>query len=105
MLITENERGAVIREILSIQRVQADSVPKNAAPGQDEVQGRVKFFNTFKGYGFIEIGHDQQVVFVHLRILRNCGIHNLIQGQELLLNITDKGKGPQATEIRLLSSK
>jgi hypothetical protein len=41
MLITENERGAVIREILSIQRVQADSLPKNTAPGQDEVQGRV----------------------------------------------------------------
>ena len=103
--ITENVRGAVIREILSIQRVQADSVPKNTAPGQDEVQGRVKFFNTFKGYGFIEIGHDQQDVFVHLRTLRNCGIHNLIQGEKLLLNITDKGKGPQATEIRLLSSE
>jgi CspA family cold shock protein len=105
VLITENERSAVIREILSIQRVQADSVPKNTAPGQDEVQGRVKFFNTFKGYGFIEIGHDQQDVFVYLRTLRNCGIHNLIQGQELLLNITDEGKGPQATEIRLLSSE
>ena len=35
VLITENERGAVIREILSIQRVQADSVPKNTVPGQD----------------------------------------------------------------------
>lgn len=33
VLITKNERGAVIREILSIQRVQADSVPKNTAPG------------------------------------------------------------------------
>ena len=53
VLITENERSAVIREILSILRVQADSVPKNTAPGQDEVQGRIKFFNTFKGYGFI----------------------------------------------------
>jgi len=105
VVITENERGSVIREILSIQRAQADSVPKNTAPGQDEVQGIVEFFNTFKGYGFIEVGQDQQDVFVHLRTLRSCGIHNLIQGQELLLNITDEGKGPQATEIRLLSSE
>ena len=31
VLINQNEHGAVIREILSIQRVQADSVPKNTA--------------------------------------------------------------------------
>ena len=91
MLITENEHGAVIREILSIQRVQANSVPKNTAPSQDEVQGRVNFFNSFKGCGFIKIGHDRQNIFAHLRTLRNCEIHNLIQGQELLLNITDEG--------------
>ncbi len=69
------------------------------------VPQQMPLFNTFKGYGFIEVGQDQQDVFVHLRTLRSCGIHNLIQGQELLLNITNEGKGPQATEIRLLSSE
>ena len=67
--------------------------------------GLVVWYNERKGYGFIEVGQDQQDVFVHLRTLRSCGIHNLIQGQELLLNITDEGKGPQVTEIRLLSSE
>ena len=67
--------------------------------------GLVVWYNERKGYGFIEVGQDQQDVFVHLRTLRSCGIHNLIQGQELFLNITDEGKGPQATEIRLLSSE
>ena len=33
LVVWYNERSAVIREILSIQRVQADSVPKNTAPG------------------------------------------------------------------------
>lgn len=79
VFITENERGSVIREILSIQRAQADSVPKKHRP--------------------------RSGCFLHMRTLRSCSIHNLIQGQELLLNITDEGKGPQATEIRLLSSE
>ena len=63
------------------------------------------WYNERKGYGFIEVGQDQRDIFIHLRTLRSSGIHNLIQGQELLLNITDKGKGPQANEIRPLSSE
>ena len=66
-------------------------------------QGQVVWYNERKGYGFVDIGADKRDVFVHLRTLRNCGIHNLTEGQQILLHVSDEGKGPQATEVRLFS--
>ena len=57
-------------------------------------QGQVVWYNERKGCGF-----------VHLRTLRNCGIHNLTEGQQILLHVSDEGKGPQATEVRLFSQE
>ena len=59
----------------------------------------MKFFNAYKGYCFVNIGENEQDVFVHLRTLRYCGIHHLTEGQEILLHVTDEGKGPQAKEV------
>ncbi len=53
----------------------------------------------------MDIGADKRDVFVHLRTLRNCGIHNLTEGQQILLHVSDEGKGPQATEVRLFSQE
>ena len=99
--ISENDCGAVIHDILAIERVKPKSVPADAELSENEVKGVVKFFNTYKGYGFVDIGADKRDVFVHLRTLRNCGIHNLTEGQQIPLHVSDEGKGPQATEVRL----
>jgi len=101
--ISENDCGAVIHEILAIERVKPKAASADDELRENKVRGVVKFLNTFKGYGFVDIGADKRDVFVHLRTLRNCGIHNLTEGQEILLHVSDEGKGPQATEVRLFS--
>lgn len=103
--ISQNESGAIVDELLSLERAKPESVAANTEPEENEVRGTVKFFNSFKGYGFVSVGDDQPEVFVHLRTLRNCGINHLMEGQQILLQITDEGKGPQASEVRLFASE
>ena len=64
--------------------------------------GKIIWYNERKGYGFIDVGQTERDVFVHLRTLRNCGIHNLREGQNLLVVIGDEDKGPQATGVRII---
>ena len=42
-------------------------------------------------------------IFVHSHVLNDCGFHSLIQGQKLLINVDDAGKGPQVQAARLLN--
>ncbi len=101
--ITENHRGIVIQDIVAVERAKSTTIPKDTDPLPSETAGTVKFFNPAKGYGFVETESDQADVFVHLRTLRTCGVHHLVEGQKLLLIISDDGRGPQAESIRLLA--
>ena len=103
--LAENDCGPVIKEILAVERAKPLSVATDAELQEYEVRGTVKFFNAYKGYGFVNIGENERDVFVHLRTLRNCGIHHLTEGQEILLHITDEGKGPQAKEVKVFATE
>ena len=72
---------------------------------KDEIRGVVKFFNPLEGYGFIEIVDDPDMSdeFIHSRTLQACVLRTIAEGQPLLLHVSDDGKGPQATEVRILS--
>lgn len=98
---SENERGAIIHEILGIERAKPKSVPLDTEPGENEVKGTVRFFSNYKGYGFVDIGEDERDVFVHFRTLREGGIPTLSEGQQVLIQVDDDGKGPHATSVRL----
>ena len=100
--IAKSQRGWVITDLISVERTQIRRIATHAPQQPNEVHGIVKFFNAEKGYGFVDIGQLGNDVFVHLRTLRNCGIHHLTEGQHLLVQITDDGKGPQAAEVRLM---
>jgi len=62
----------------------------------------VKFFNDIRGYGFITAEDMSEDVFVHSRVLNDCGFHSLVQGQKLLIRIDDSGRGPQVQAVWLL---
>ena len=60
--------------------------------------GVVKWFNTQKGWGFIERegGPD---VFVHYTAIVGSGFRNLEEGDTVEFSITEGPKGPQASEV------
>ena len=75
--VTSNQHGNFVKEIMSIKRAKSDKTPSDSEPLEDEVRGSVKFFNTAKGYGFADVGDEEEDVFVHLKTLCNFGIYHL----------------------------
>ena len=61
-------------------------------------QGRVKWFNNAKGYGFI-VQEGGPEVFVHYSAIQGEGYKTLSEGQEVKFEISDSDKGPQATNV------
>lgn len=61
-------------------------------------RGKVKWFNSQKGYGFIalESGGD---VFVHHTAIQGNGYRTLEEGQEVEFEITKGAKGDQAQNV------
>ncbi|PSJ57655.1 cold-shock protein [Pseudaminobacter soli (ex Li et al. 2025)] len=49
--------------------------------------GTVKFFNTNKGFGFIELGNGQPDVFVHVSAVERSGLRALVEGQKVTFDI------------------
>lgn len=67
----------------------------------EQVQGTVKWFNSSKGYGFIERdGGDD--VFVHYSAIQGSGYRSLEEGQQVEFEITEGKKGPQAQNLTVL---
>ena len=64
--------------------------------------GKVKWFNNEKGYGFIEVegGSD---VFVHFSAIQSEGYKSLDEGQEVSFEIVEGNRGPQAANVTKLS--
>jgi CspA family cold shock protein len=67
-------------------------------------QGTVKWFNSEKGYGFIEIDDGQGDVFVHFSSIEMDGFKALDDGQRVEFEIVQGQKGPQAERVRLVAS-
>ncbi|WP_243385184.1 cold-shock protein CspD [Bacillus kexueae] len=60
--------------------------------------GKVKWFNNEKGYGFIEVeGGDD--VFVHFTAIQGEGFKSLEEGQAVSFEIVEGNRGPQAANV------
>lgn len=61
--------------------------------------GTVKFFNTTKGFGFIEQGGGKPDVFVHISAVERAGMRSLSEGQKVSFEIVqDKRSGRSSAE-------
>jgi CspA family cold shock protein len=62
------------------------------------MQGRVKWFNAQKGYGFIQ-RDDGPDVFVHYSAILDEGFRTLNEGDLVEFNIIEGPKGLQAANV------
>ena len=61
--------------------------------------GTVKFFNTQKGFGFIQPDDGGKDVFVHISAVERAGMGSLAEGQKVKYEVAmDRGK-PAATNL------
>jgi CspA family cold shock protein len=67
----------------------------------DRVTGTVKWFNSKKGFGFIE-REDEPDVFVHYTAIQSEGFRTLEEGQQVEFSVEEGPKGPQAAEVVVL---
>ena len=68
----------------------------------DRIIGTVEWFNGSKGYGFLtrEGGPD---VFVHFSAIQGEGFKNLEEGQKVEFTVEQGPKGPQASNVTLIT--
>lgn len=70
-----------------------------ALGGTKVEHGKVKWFNSEKGFGFIEReGGDD--VFVHFSAIQGEGYKTLEEGQEVTFDIEEGQRGPQASNVQ-----
>lgn len=72
----------------------------NCDNGTEWFRGTVKWFNTKKGYGFIEQPGADKDVFVHFSVLPD-GVEALDEGQTVAYQVETKAKGIRACNLRL----
>lgn len=61
-------------------------------------QGKVKWFNAEKGFGFIEV-EGQDDVFVHFSAIQGDGFKTLEEGQAVSFEVETGNRGPQAVNV------
>ncbi|MEU7603689.1 cold-shock protein [Streptomyces sp. NPDC056257] len=65
--------------------------------------GIVKWFNSEKGFGFIQQDDGGPDVFVHFSAIATTGFKSLEENQKVEYNVTQGPKGPQAEQVVPLS--
>ncbi|NMD68776.1 cold-shock protein [Bacillus sp. DNRA2] len=61
-------------------------------------RGKVKWFNSEKGFGFIEREGGEDV-FVHFSAIQSEGYKTLEEGQEVTFDVEQGQRGPQAANV------
>ena len=63
------------------------------------MQGKVKWFNNQKGYGFITRDDGSGDVFVHYSAVSGNGFKSLAEGDSVEFEVNDSDKGPKAANV------
>ena len=87
--------------MVQLQSFQSVSVKLIASRRLKGCNGRIKWFNAEKGYGFIT-GEDGQDVFVHFSAINGEGFKSLEEGQSVTYDLTEGARGMQAANVNKL---
>jgi CspA family cold shock protein len=107
-------KGPHVTEVLSADSSTASPVAQRRSsirsatsytPSSDtavEETGRVKWFKTEKGYGFITRDDGAEDLFVHISALERSRLTGLSEGDRVIVDVVEGRKGPEAARVRLV---
>ena len=64
------------------------------------IKGTVKWFNSKKGFGFIEREDKEKDAFVHASAVKDAGIRILNEGDKVEFDLEDGAKGPSVVNLK-----
>ncbi len=65
-------------------------------------EGTVKWFNTTKGYGFIQPSDGGNDIFVHISAVQRAGLQGLSDGQKVSFELQNERGKTAAVDIKLI---
>lgn len=100
--IARGPKGLQVTAIYSMQAPSAGTEPVVPLGGSRVVEGKVKFFDAAKGYGFIVPDEGNSDVFVSGRVLHRAGISALQPETRVRMTTRMGDKGPMAESVEIL---
>ncbi len=113
VLVEEGSRGPQVTRVIDVDESGVSSERSSSGAGRSprhsardlssavDLTGKVKWFDSVRGFGFVagdDFGRD---VFVHCTILGPAGISRLDEGQTVAMRVVETAKGREAVEISL----
>jgi CspA family cold shock protein len=109
MVVQQSDRGLQAVEILTL----APPSDLGEGPGLRDVEhytaeeiatkpilpARIKWFDKAKGFGFANVFGDRSDVFVHVEVLRRCGLSDLQAGEAIGMRLIDGQRGKMAIDL------
>ena len=76
-------------------------LPANQAEESTIATGTVKFFSTYRGYGFIQPSDSSPDVFVHISVVQCAGRSHLVGGQKVSFDVVTKAGESAAGNLKV----
>jgi cold shock CspA family protein len=83
------------------ERLEEEQRPKEEGK---RLNGKVKWFNGAKGYGFIEREGEEKDIFVHFSAIKKSDLKYLEEGEQLTFEIKNSDKGPSAINLQKVTN-
>jgi cold shock protein len=76
-------------------------LPANQAEESTIATGTVKFFSTYRGYGFIQPSDSSPDVYVHISVVQCAGRSHLVGGQKVSFDVVIKAGKSAAENLKV----
>lgn len=103
--VQRTERGLQAVEVISVVPPEQDEESSGFEIDVDNLDdieltpARVKWFDKAKGFGFANAYGERNDIFLHIEVLRKCGLADLEAGEAVCLRIVDGERGQMAAEV------
>ena len=103
--VQRTERGLQATKVITVTPPEGDEQLAGFTLGVENLDdvaltpARVKWFDKAKGFGFANAYGDAQDIFLHIEILRKCGLADLDAGEAVCLRIVEGDRGQMAAEV------